>query len=167
MINRYHATNDVWLFEMVEEVPVDQLLIVEQKYLNAHYGQPLCMNINPIAAKPPSRKGIKLTSEQRDHLKKRVIRDRAAWIEKLRITSTGRVKSASTREKLRAARLGKKTGIVSQSAFKKGHVPWNKGKPHPTARVYAKKYNCPYKWGTPERYRWMMDNVPVYKAKRA
>jgi group I intron endonuclease len=127
MTNRYHASADVWVYERVEEVPVDRLLIVEQMYLDKHCGNPLCMNINRSAIKPPSRKGVKLTDEQRCQLKKRVIRDRAAWIEKLRKANTGRVHSSEAKAKMRAARLGKK-GKATPTTFQKGRVPWNKGK---------------------------------------
>jgi len=51
--------NWVWNYELIEKVNCSALLEeIEQKYLNEHFGKPLCMNVNPFAIKPPSRKGI-------------------------------------------------------------------------------------------------------------
>jgi len=56
---RYNAHLDwIWTYELLEQCfQEDQLLTVEQKYLDLHYGLPLCLNVNPFATKPPSAKG--------------------------------------------------------------------------------------------------------------
>lgn len=47
-----------WSVELIEQIEQeDKLLSIEQKYLDIHCGLQLCVNCNPIAAKPPSRKG--------------------------------------------------------------------------------------------------------------
>lgn len=69
-LNKYNAHLDwIWKYELLEQVYEEcQLIDIEQKHLNIHYGKPLCMNINPKAGKPPSPKGRKQTAE---HIAKR------------------------------------------------------------------------------------------------
>jgi len=48
-------------FEVIYEVsPDENRWEVEQKFIDDHIGKPYCMNLNPIASKPPvSKKGMK------------------------------------------------------------------------------------------------------------
>jgi len=134
MVNRFHARSDTWTFELLEEVILcdDWLLLVEQRYLDEHYGAPKCMNINPIAIKPPSRKGCKLTEEQK--AKKRGRKLTEEHKRKIGLSSIGRVLSEETKAKLSAFRTGRKVPEGTKvklaalpQAFKPGRVPWNKG----------------------------------------
>ena len=175
MVNRFHSSDDVWSFELVEEVPVDQLLTVEQRYLDQHHGNQMCMNINPCAIKPPNRKGCKFTDEQRARLKGRVMKDRAAWVEKLRITSTGRKYSEQTRAKISAAHKGKPKSLEHRakiSATLKGNIPWNKGTKYDASFLVGRQFGakstcgCPYKGGTNEYHKWRMANDTKYRESR-
>lgn len=40
---------------------------VEQRYIDANFGRKHCLNLNPVAAKPPSHKGLKLGPLSEEH----------------------------------------------------------------------------------------------------
>ncbi len=71
---RYNAHPEwVWTCKLLEVVATEDLLLcIEQKYLDIFYKDPLCMNANPFAAKPPCQKGIPKTEEWKTKMKKRV-----------------------------------------------------------------------------------------------
>jgi len=60
---RFNKKPQEWVFELLEESNEVELLQKEQKYLDEHINKKLCLNINSIAAKPPSREGYKHTPE--------------------------------------------------------------------------------------------------------
>jgi hypothetical protein len=104
---------------------------------------------------PPSRKGKKLTEEQKEKLRKPLSQERRnklkgkipwnkglkgqqeAWNKGLK-GIPGRVQSAETKEKLRQLNLGKtksKETREKMSKNMKGRSPWNKGKILPSSAV--------------------------------
>ena len=92
---RFKGHPEGWKCETVEEVTESDLLTVEQKYLIEHYGKPGCMNVNPVAGKPPA-----FTKEKAQEL---------SWKEKQRegcrkkrLDPEYRVKLSTARQKLLA-----------------------------------------------------------------
>ena len=173
MVNRFHSSEDVWAFELVEEVPVDQLLTVEQRYLDQHHGNQMCMNINPCAIKPPSRKGCKFTEEQRTRLKGRKLSPE----HKAKISAAGKGRKLSPEHiaKMSAARKGKTLSPETRakvSAALKGNIPWNKGTKYDASFLVGRRFGakstcgCPYKGGTNEYHKWRMANDPKYRESR-
>ena len=69
MLNVYNLQPIGWNIESIEETPVDTMYIVEQRYLDQHYGQPGCMNLQPIVQALKSTKGYKFTPEQLTRLR--------------------------------------------------------------------------------------------------
>ncbi len=57
--NVYNKHSREWKVEVLEEVVEQDLLTVEQKYLDIYYGKDGCLNLVPTANKPPSSKGRK------------------------------------------------------------------------------------------------------------
>jgi group I intron endonuclease len=67
--NKYNKGLSKWKFELVEECEVDNLIDQEQKYLDIHFSDKLCLNCNSIADKPPSMKGLFHTQTTKDHIR--------------------------------------------------------------------------------------------------
>ena len=104
----YNKYPDKWIIEAVEYVlPDDTLLkIAEQKYLDAHFGNALCMNLNPYSSRPPSPKGRPAWNKGTKGVMK-------AWNKGLPGNFRNKRHTEASRLKIREAR--------------KGQPAWNKG----------------------------------------
>lgn len=89
--NKYGKTS--FSFEVIEECSETEMLSIEQRYIDKHIDDPSCMNLNPVASKPPSWKG-KTHSE--------------ATKAKMRKSQLGKKMSDESRKKMRKAKLGLK-----------------------------------------------------------
>jgi len=57
--NVYNKHSGTWKVKVLEETVEQDLLAIEQKYLDIHYGKDGCLNLVPTANKPPSARGRK------------------------------------------------------------------------------------------------------------
>jgi group I intron endonuclease len=106
--NKYPGFN--WIFEAFESVNVVSLLDVEQKYLNEHFGNEKCININSFACKPPIGKG------------KKFLKGCTPWNKNIK---TG-PESIETRNAKSIAKKGKRCPKRTEEHQKKLNV-WKKG----------------------------------------
>ena len=60
------------IFEVIKIVKKEDLLIDEQVHLNFNYGNKLCININPVANKPPSAKGRVHTAQHKTYMSEKM-----------------------------------------------------------------------------------------------
>lgn len=94
-----HGLSDFY-FEVLEECREEDLLKIEQQYLDIAFLMPhMIYNTNPLAACPPSQKGTKLSAEQ-------CVRISVMWKGKKR----GK-QSKEHRAKLAAAKIGKTSNM--------------------------------------------------------
>lgn len=55
--NAYNKHRTKFAYEIIEETEEKKLLLIEQKYLDLYYGKEGCLNLTPVANKPPSARG--------------------------------------------------------------------------------------------------------------
>lgn len=93
------------VFSVLHSCSVEDLLGTEQEYLNLFFGSPLCVNDNPVASKPPNRKGVPLSESHKQKISeahKRSGHKPIGW--------AGKKRSKETRDKISSSlkRLGVK-----------------------------------------------------------
>ena len=59
-------------FSIIEIVDKKHLITIEQKHLNENYGKQYCININPVANRPPSAKGRVHSEEHKKRLSEKM-----------------------------------------------------------------------------------------------
>jgi len=73
--------NGRWIGELLEQTDdMNNLLVIEQKYLNEHFGKPMCMNLNPLAVKPPGFKNQKHSAETCAKISAELTGRKAFWV---------------------------------------------------------------------------------------
>jgi len=128
MQNRYNKHKKNWMFEVIESVEPDKLLLreSEQGYINMHYNSELCMNINK-SAYVPSFIGHAHTIETRNKISINSARRNKPG------TMLNKKHKESTRKKMSIAQ--KLRAPESEETRKKKSVAklgndWNKGRRH-------------------------------------
>ncbi len=120
---RFNKCMKNWIFEVVERVDTPLLESVEQTYLDKHYGNQLCMNVNPCSErimfteeiranfsmcrkrdgiKPPTRKGSSWTKETRDKIT--VTKKKINYKPSINFSMKGKKHTNETRLKMSLAR---------------------------------------------------------------
>ena len=116
-----------WSVLIVEQLPVTELLVKEQEYLNFWFGTDVCLNTNPSAILPPNRKGIpnpKVSAAMKGKVAwNKGVQASTAMRIKNRIAHLGKIASNETKLKMSLASLGKsKTALhrANISSARKG-----------------------------------------------
>jgi group I intron endonuclease len=156
MQNKFNKYPLGWKYKFIEQCNEEYLLEIEQKLLNEFCGKEMCLNLNPLASKPPSPLGKKLSPEQCRKISERCKANTWCLGKKFGPCSEETKKKISKANKGRTSyRRGLKVGdLLSDEGRKriseanKGRPSWNKGL----------KYPC-----TPERRAKL---IQIWAAKR-
>ena len=129
MQNVFNKYPEGWQFIVVELVTRDQLIVTEQKHLDTHYGNTLCMNLTPTAKMPPSQKGKKRKPRSPEYIEKiRAAAKLRRWSKEQRVMLSNAHKGIPAWNKgLKYTDEQKSKLAIMQWARKPGQPAWNKG----------------------------------------